>query len=583
MSSSLNVFLERTPMASSSSPATSDIQALDAKIQDVFASITAQQQYLTRLRSERNAIVPISALPAELLVDIFQYLTEMELSDCDGKWSRHQLYLVPATHVCRSWRNIALGYPFLWTTFLLYMPIHARWTTEYLVRSKAAPLTLLYHGPPFAGYTRSLDSCAWDTMCAILRLPGKTKSLSISIDDPFAIRRILNRLEHADVSSHLESLSIELTTSALHELIVSEPAKIIVSAPRLQTLILRGLGVKCEAALAHSAKTLTKLHIARSTKQGTYIEALSALRLLPHLKELSLEHCISDTPLPPSVDLVHLPELTSINVATKHFSVSHIFEFLHFPSTTRTHLSLVGLSRIDRDAIARDALSVSGITAILSRLHCDKAPSKTYHLVVEFDDHIHLKIFTSLPQPTLLCDLLLDRALNCDSPFITLQSHGSFYAGQQARVAICDALPRKHIASLEVACYSIWRMSHWWRLLGQLDGVTRVNVGSRSLCELMESPNPLMHPCRQDAESSTSPERGIDEFPALTTLEVDDWHPHEGGSVPRVTDFMGWLETRIRKKLPIQTLSFTDHGLLAEEITQIQKLVPSLCVDDSGV
>ncbi|KAI0919574.1 hypothetical protein AcV5_001604 [Taiwanofungus camphoratus] len=64
------------------------------------------EQYLLCLRSIQNSTAPINRLPNELLVDIFSNV----------KGSSRYMAWIKLTHVCRSWRELALATPLLWTT-----------------------------------------------------------------------------------------------------------------------------------------------------------------------------------------------------------------------------------------------------------------------------------------------------------------------------------------------------------------------------------------------------------------------------------------------------------------------------------
>ncbi|KDQ31491.1 hypothetical protein PLEOSDRAFT_1096295 [Pleurotus ostreatus PC15] len=86
------------------------------------------------LRQQRNAdCSKTKHLPAEILSRIFGCLVYCGHSD------DFPLQWIAATHVCRTWRTIALNEPTLWADFT---DVHPKWVREMFSRSQAAPLIL---------------------------------------------------------------------------------------------------------------------------------------------------------------------------------------------------------------------------------------------------------------------------------------------------------------------------------------------------------------------------------------------------------------------------------------------------------
>ncbi|KAK0200481.1 hypothetical protein DFS33DRAFT_1387685 [Desarmillaria ectypa] len=89
---------------------------------------------------------PVRYLPAELLIEIFLYALDEHfdiLQVTDGPYV--------LSHVCRSWRAVALACPELWTNFVLpWMNLHPRITgpvyllDTVLIRSAQRPLSIIY-------------------------------------------------------------------------------------------------------------------------------------------------------------------------------------------------------------------------------------------------------------------------------------------------------------------------------------------------------------------------------------------------------------------------------------------------------
>ncbi|KAI0041721.1 hypothetical protein FA95DRAFT_656835 [Auriscalpium vulgare] len=92
----------------------------------------------TPTSSSPEPTAPIAArLPPELLTQIFSILSAIE-----PPFSTNTLgWIGSATHVCRAWREAALGSPLLWATITLYDP-NEPWAQEMLARTAEVPLRI---------------------------------------------------------------------------------------------------------------------------------------------------------------------------------------------------------------------------------------------------------------------------------------------------------------------------------------------------------------------------------------------------------------------------------------------------------
>ncbi|THU75236.1 hypothetical protein K435DRAFT_707500, partial [Dendrothele bispora CBS 962.96] len=103
-----------------------DIELIDQEIEK-------HQKIIRDLKTRRNLHAFISKLPPEILSIIFLlYRDEMAFHWRTLAWIR-------VSHICRHWRNVALGCPALWSHPIFYMPASV---PEMLLRSKSAPLTV---------------------------------------------------------------------------------------------------------------------------------------------------------------------------------------------------------------------------------------------------------------------------------------------------------------------------------------------------------------------------------------------------------------------------------------------------------
>ena len=115
-----------------------EIKSLEESIQAHYGDTS------TPLKYRRNALAPISTLPAEVIAAIFSFLRRPAASSPRGKPERD---LLRVTHVCHQWREIALEQPLLGSrvdcTNLTLAGVR-----EILARAKNAPLHLeaRFHG-----------------------------------------------------------------------------------------------------------------------------------------------------------------------------------------------------------------------------------------------------------------------------------------------------------------------------------------------------------------------------------------------------------------------------------------------------
>jgi len=86
-----------------------------------------------------ETIAQIDQLPPEMLVAIFTHLSKQE-RDPPGHKALHFVQdLVSVTHVCRSWRQVAIAAPELWTEITMANPDAVK---AFLERSGAVPLNV---------------------------------------------------------------------------------------------------------------------------------------------------------------------------------------------------------------------------------------------------------------------------------------------------------------------------------------------------------------------------------------------------------------------------------------------------------
>ncbi|KAF8640278.1 hypothetical protein AX16_010173 [Volvariella volvacea WC 439] len=123
-------------------PDTETLSQVEAQIADIDRQIAALQVVRAQLLRQRNAMMPISTLPPELVVEILE-VTRLSISEEEDSTDNPYSW-VAATQFCAQWRNFALDHPQLWTSCSLK---NLRWFQAFLERSKDSLLRISTHSP----------------------------------------------------------------------------------------------------------------------------------------------------------------------------------------------------------------------------------------------------------------------------------------------------------------------------------------------------------------------------------------------------------------------------------------------------
>ncbi|KAJ3540192.1 hypothetical protein NMY22_g4404 [Coprinellus aureogranulatus] len=95
---------------------------------------------LSELRRRENSLLPISRLPPEIFCEIFVSSTPDIYDLCDRRRMRYQA--MDISHVCHSWRVIAIACPELWGRLHVDLATNAEVLTLALERAGRAPISI---------------------------------------------------------------------------------------------------------------------------------------------------------------------------------------------------------------------------------------------------------------------------------------------------------------------------------------------------------------------------------------------------------------------------------------------------------
>jgi hypothetical protein len=272
----------------------------------------------------RNALAPISLLPPEILARVFHFLA---LEERNLGWIR-------ATHVCRFWRQVALGDSSLWVTISGIPPTNTELISEMLARASHAPLDINIDLAGASGQEVLLMFPPHLSHTSKLRLYGLSMLHSDSVRDIYS--REASALEHFELRVLDTSLIIFWNRGGT-TLFKGQ-------APRLRTLFLSQVLIPWSLI---PRGQLTQLTIGLFREVSVYdvpshrnlYQLIDLLVNCPELETLVLGCC-----LPPQLtqipygQTIHLPRLSRLCLAGSSSRVTDLMKMLILPFSTNLHL-----------------------------------------------------------------------------------------------------------------------------------------------------------------------------------------------------------------------------------------------------
>ncbi|KAM5544208.1 hypothetical protein V8D89_001868 [Ganoderma adspersum] len=299
------------------------------------------------LKGRINAMAPISKLPPELLSAIFtevaiHHSTSRPPHSCCGTATLPYRWIT-LTHVCHSWRIIALETPRLWSRIYLTRPDVTR---EVLARSKKAPLWVTAN----MSYVDEPQSVLLD---AIMKESLRLKELSVA-----GPARILENLypRWTGQATLLESLS--LSDNSVFDpvgipIFIDRPSFPVVfqgTTPNLRHLNVHHVAVGWDNPLFCS--TLTSLTVIsrfdNTSRLGNFGQLLLALESMSALESLELNEAIPRLGEDPGSAFTPLQRLS---LSSDAVNCAHFLNFVTLPPTAR--LLVIGRTEAGVEELVR--------------------------------------------------------------------------------------------------------------------------------------------------------------------------------------------------------------------------------------
>ncbi|KAF8638723.1 hypothetical protein AX16_010446 [Volvariella volvacea WC 439] len=254
---------------------------------EIDAEIARLLELVRQLRARRNELPPANRIPRELLQEIMHRVKQDAMEENVGYgWTN-------VSRVCRQWREVALGYPALWTT-IVAPPTSMEWIETVRNRSRSLPLSLVDISThvPIKGTLRDK--------------PRLVESETVGMSS--LLQREMHRVQelHLAVDDHNGKIFWErLTTPAplLEQLWLIGRGKefpnlennlFSAHVPRLRSLCIGRCGFTWDTPLL--AETLQDLKLIIPGPRLTIELLPSFFASLPNLRNLELEWVLPNTP-----------------------------------------------------------------------------------------------------------------------------------------------------------------------------------------------------------------------------------------------------------------------------------------------
>lgn len=275
---------------------------------------------IAQLRFRMNSSLPISRLPPEILGYIFLQVAQWAPRHAASyEWVRR------ITHVCRDWRELALGTPRLWTEISSCDIDDIDRFKTFIARSKQAPLKIQLVDL----YSEAMSSLIFHE---VVREINRAEELSVHIADGFVETYIDHAPPSAPLLRKLNLKDVQRSSGVLFPFLKC-------AMPALQELT---SSYPIQLDTGTLSTTLTRLCLSTETYRTEAVQFLpstvaGAMKNLSALEYLELTNVFRPLPhrlLPPVETVVRLPNLRLIDLTGPFLSCAHFLNHCIFPAST---------------------------------------------------------------------------------------------------------------------------------------------------------------------------------------------------------------------------------------------------------
>ncbi|KAF4602508.1 hypothetical protein EYR40_005719 [Pleurotus pulmonarius] len=251
---------------------------------------------MRQLEEYKNTrLLIVSKLPPEVLSIILEVLALSKPPLLYDSYSRaHYRNILPATQVCRLWRQVALDSPRVWS--YIYSSAPPRLVELFLERARSAPLCLRSNG-----WARN------ENILTLLDRLHQVKELNLKCNSEWWKRitsestPLLETLALENASGPRPASTVTFSTDAFPALRHLALKHYICASNPTSFIPLHSLAIDCTQVM--------------KGELPNPIDFFSALNDLPHLSSLTLTNALAQPTGPPPSLSINLPSLTDLSIA----------------------------------------------------------------------------------------------------------------------------------------------------------------------------------------------------------------------------------------------------------------------------
>jgi hypothetical protein len=567
-----------------------DPSARFAAISTVDKGLNAARQLVRSLLTRRNALMPISLLPPEILARVFHLLVLEEPPLSGGQ----SLGWIRVTHVCQHWRQVALDDSSLWAK-IWGIPTNTKWISEILARAKNAPLDI-----EFNAFTRSCSE-------ALLMIPphlSHTRQLRFhchSALHPDGVREIYSwdapalEIFELTVIRHSPIAFLDLGGNMLFN----------GHAPRLRTFSLSRVIIPWSLI---PRGQLTQLKIAYPNElvnsPGDLGQLIDLLVNCPALEILALDFCLpSQLTEFPHRDgrTIHLSYLSRLRLCGSAFRIMNMLKMLKLPSSTTLHLYCIPkITSIHND---EEGLLLAVIAARFQNTSpvVFKSLTVTIRCLVTSSLNIIASTFPSTLRNRQTQTFEGDIVGNAELVLSFVRLFKPGHSTDLLQLA-CEMLPISNLESIFMSAANTIDIN-WVELVSCCTNVTTMQAtghGTSSLVRALTAPmvanagsskegrkgkhdnreSTLVHPASRTAAHAHAAIFPNLKYLGLTNLNFSECK-HPSGILFDVFE-RGLRQRMVASGVPLELLRISDCEISAEHANDLEKLVQDFHWDENG-
>ena len=325
--------------------------------------VASLRESIRVLHSQRNGLLPISKVPAEIITAVFA----LHQQNVTENYTVETVDWIGVTHVSQQWREIALNFSRLWIHIPFY---HPKWAEEMIARAQHTCLIVR------ATYNR--PKLQYSSEGQLLK---RFLQKHLSRVQVLEIRNTIPQLFQDIQPTSVPCLSTLTLSTSLQEPVTESSPLQILDSRLLNTTSLRKVDVSTTLgwdSMLFSGLTHLRLGDGRNMPrtQTSQREFLDALRRMPNLQCLDLKGpALPETVDRSSLEPVYLPDLRDLSVFDTVYTIEFFLHHVTFPPTTRI---VIGCK--DTDFIFRLA-NISSVVVPIKQLLSDRSHTLKIHRI----------------------------------------------------------------------------------------------------------------------------------------------------------------------------------------------------------